>query len=101
MIEKSISIVDGKEYSVFAVSHEFRYTFDVQIRATDRDKNSGWYAVIDQIVPSRVRLELPEDIDLNRLANNATIRANVTVEYDLKQNGSRKPKKNHPHISLY
>lgn len=66
---------------------------DVQIRATDRDKNSGWYAVIDQIVPSRVRLELPEDIDLNKLANNATIRANVTVEYDLKQNGSRKPKK--------
>lgn len=66
---------------------------DVQIRATDRDKNTGWYAVIDQIVTSRVRLELPEDIDLNKLANNATIRANVTVEYDLKQNGSRKPKK--------
>lgn len=66
---------------------------DVQIRAADRDKNTGWYAVIDRVVPSRVRLELPEDIDLNKLANNATIRADVTVEYDLKQNGSRKPKK--------
>lgn len=66
---------------------------DVQIRATDRDKNTGWYAVIDQIVPSGVRLELPDDIDLNMLANNATIRANVTIEYDLKKNGSRKPKK--------
>lgn len=66
---------------------------DVQIRATDRDKNTGWHAIIEQIVPSRVRLELPGDIDLNRLANNATIRANVTVEYELRPNGSRKPKK--------
>lgn len=35
MIEKSISIVDGKEYSVFAVSHEFRYTFDEPILVAD------------------------------------------------------------------
>lgn len=66
---------------------------DVQIRAADRDKNTGWYAVIDRVVPSRVRLELPEDIDLNKLANNAIIRADVTVEYELRKNGSRKPKK--------
>lgn len=65
---------------------------DLQIRATDRDKITGWYAVIENIVPKRVRLVLPEDIDLNKLANNSKIRANVRIEYTLKKNGARKPK---------
>ena len=65
---------------------------DLQIRATDRDKITGWYAVIENIVPKRVRLVLPENIDLNKLANNSKIRANVRIEYTLKKNGARKPK---------
>lgn len=65
---------------------------DLQIRATDRDKITGWYAVIENIVPKRVRLVLPKDINLNKLANNSKIRANVRIEYTLKKNGARKPK---------
>ncbi|MDO4247476.1 MAG: hypothetical protein Q4C79_00695 [Neisseria sp.] len=35
MIDKSISVVDGKGYSVFAVEHEFRYTFDEPVLVAD------------------------------------------------------------------
>jgi len=55
---------------------------DLQIRATDRDKkSSGWSGVIPNIVKTRVKLTLAEGIDPNRLANHASIRANVVVHY--------------------
>lgn len=53
---------------------------DLSIRASDRDKTSGWAVVIDQLVPTRKTLEFEDpNIDLSRLANNATVRANVTI----------------------
>lgn len=53
---------------------------DMNIRASDRDKTTGWFVVIDNIVPTRKKLEFEDpSIDLTRLANNATVRANVVV----------------------
>lgn len=55
---------------------------DLEIRATDRDKNtSGWGGVIPNIVNRRVKLILADDIDLNRLSKHANIRANVVVHF--------------------
>lgn len=61
---------------------------DMDIRASDRDKTTGWFVVIDNIVPTRKRLEFEDpSIDLTRLANNATVRANVVVVKKLDSKG--------------
>lgn len=62
---------------------------DVQIRATDRDKSTGWYGIIDGKVERRVKLILPSDVDRDSIANNATIRADVTIHYKINKKGER------------
>lgn len=79
MIEKSISIVDGKEYSVFAVSHEFRYTFDEPILVADLISSLKAYetltssylpAILNQLFDVKIQkikelyLKLKEDLSL-------------------------------------
>lgn len=55
---------------------------DLQIRATDRDSHtSGWRAVIPGMVDRRVKLILPDNIRPDQLADNAAVRADVTVLY--------------------
>ena len=60
---------------------------DVQIRATDRDKDSGWAAIIEGVVERRVRLILPADINKDSLANNKTVRADVSVQFKISKTG--------------
>lgn len=61
---------------------------DMNIRASDRDRTTGWYVVIDNIAPTRKKLEFADpDIDLSGLANNATVRANITVVKKLDRKG--------------
>lgn len=61
---------------------------DMNIRASDRDKTTGWFVVIDNIVPTRKKLEFEDaSVDLTRLANNSTVRANVIVVKKLDSKG--------------
>lgn len=62
---------------------------DVQIRASDRDKSTGWFGIIDGVIERRVRLILPTDINKDAVANNATIRADVIVFYKINKDGEK------------
>lgn len=55
---------------------------DLEIRALDLDSNTKcWAGVIPNIVTKRVKIEVRNGVDTQKLKINARVRANVTIEY--------------------
>lgn len=66
------------------------YDIDLEIRATDRDsRTQGWAGVIKGLAERRLPMEIMDDVDVNRLVKNTTVRADVTLlkRFDARRSG--------------
>lgn len=65
----------------------------VEIRAVDLDSHKrGWAAVVPMLGQSRVRLQLDMDVNPDHLMLHPQVRADITVMFDVDEDGEARPK---------
>lgn len=71
-------------------TEEQHFDIDLEVRATDRDsRTQGWAGVINGLADRRLPMEIMDEVDVNRLVKNTTVRADVTLlkRFDARRSG--------------
>lgn len=66
---------------------------ELEFRAVDMDKSTGWWVVAEQVANKRVVAQLAENISPMGIVTGRVYSADITVTYDVKKDGTRSAKR--------